>query len=276
MRALITNDDGITSPGLQELARRVESVGFEVVVVAPSFDASGTGASLGYISRDVPIKYQPHTIENLKGKAFGLNGPPALCAISGFLGAFGPIPDVVISGPNLGLNTGRSVLHSGTVGAALAAQNFGIRSLAVSLAVSDPWHWDTACRFTIELLDPLMRASNRCMLNLNVPALPYHEVKSMRWARLAEFGSVRSQIVDEGEGELFFDLVETAYAPPPNSDLGLVNAGFAAVTALNCSAEIWNTQISVGSEFVADQALPSADTGGKLEAPEAMRFTQPD
>jgi 5'-nucleotidase len=274
MRALITNDDGITSPGLQELARRVESIGFEVVVVAPSFDASGTGASLGYISRDVPIKYQSHTIENFKGQAFALNGPPALCTISGFLGAFGPKPDIVISGPNLGLNTGRSVLHSGTVGAALAAQNFGIRSLAVSLAVSDPWHWDTACRFSIDLLEPLMGASNRCMLNLNVPALPYHEVKSMRWASLAEFGSVRSQIVDEGDGELFFDLVETAYSPPANSDLGLVNAGFAAVTALNCSAEIWNTQTSAGNEVVAEHALPSADTGGKLEAPEAIRFAQ--
>ena len=51
MRALLTNDDGIDSPGLHELARQVEAAGFEVVVVAPSFDASGTGASLGHISR---------------------------------------------------------------------------------------------------------------------------------------------------------------------------------------------------------------------------------
>jgi len=276
MRALITNDDGITSPGLHELARQVESAGFEVVVVAPSFDASGTGASLGHISRDVPIEYKKHTIEKLKGPAFGLNGPPALCTISGFLSAFGPKPDVVLSGPNLGLNTGRSVLHSGTVGAALAAQNFGIRSLAVSLAVSDPWHWDTACRFAIELLDPLMQASNRCMLNLNVPALPYNEVKSMCWASLAEFGSVRSQIVEEGDGQLFFDLVQTDYDPPPQSDLGLVNAGFAAVTALNCSAEVWNNQISEGREFKSTHTLPSANAGGILKAPEAMRFTQPN
>jgi hypothetical protein len=53
-----------------------------------------------------------------------------------------------------------------------------------------------------------------------------------------------------------------------------VNAGFAAVTALNCSAEIWNTQTSAGNEVVAEHALPSADTGGKLEAPEAIRFAQ--
>ena len=119
-----------------------------------------------------------------------------------------------------------------------------------------------------------MQAPNRCMLNLNVPALPYNEVKSMYWAGLAEFGSVRSQIVEEGDGQLFFDLVQTDYDPPPHSDLGLVNAGFAAVTALNCSAEVWNNQVSEGREFKSNHTLPSANAGGKLKAPEAMRFTQ--
>ena len=121
-----------------------------------------------------------------------------------------------------------------------------------------------------------MQASNRCMLNLNVPALPYNEVKSMCWASLAEFGSVRSQIVEEGDGKLFFDLVQTDYDPPPHSDLGLVKAGFAAVTALNCSAEVWNNQVSKGSEFGSNHALPSANAGGELKAPEAMRSSHPN
>ena len=54
MRALITNDDGIDSLGLQELARCIEAEGFDVTVVAPSYDASGTGASLGHISKIDP------------------------------------------------------------------------------------------------------------------------------------------------------------------------------------------------------------------------------
>ncbi|MGB2238076.1 MAG: 5'/3'-nucleotidase SurE, partial [Pseudomonadales bacterium] len=62
MRALLTNDDGIDSPGLHALARQVEAAGFEVVVVAPSFDASGTGASLGHISREHPIHYEKRQI----------------------------------------------------------------------------------------------------------------------------------------------------------------------------------------------------------------------
>ena len=121
MRALITNDDGIDSLGLQELARCIEAEGFDVTVVAPSYDASGTGASLGHISKDRPINFKEVAVPGLSGRAFSLDGPPALCAIAGHLEAFGPRPDIVVSGPNLGLNTGRSVLHSGTVGAALAA-----------------------------------------------------------------------------------------------------------------------------------------------------------
>ncbi|MFL2536967.1 MAG: 5'/3'-nucleotidase SurE [Candidatus Azotimanducaceae bacterium] len=76
MRALLTNDDGIDSLGLQELARHVEAAGFEVVIVAPSYDASGTGASLGHISRERPIHYEKRQIQGLRGDAFSLDGPP--------------------------------------------------------------------------------------------------------------------------------------------------------------------------------------------------------
>ncbi len=267
MRALLTNDDGIDSLGLQELARHVEAAGFEVVIVAPSYDASGTGASLGHISRERPIHYEKRQIQGLKGDAFALDGPPALCTITSHLEAFGPRPDVVISGPNLGLNTGRSVLHSGTVGAALAAQNFGIKGLAVSLAVSDPWHFETACRYTVDLLGPLMQGPDRCVLNLNVPALPYNETQGLRWGGLAEFGSVRSQIVDQAEGKLFFDLVETAYNPPRDSDLGLVNAGFAALTALHGTCEVWHNRAEPGDEFASEQGIPGATARHQLAAP---------
>ena len=267
MRALLTNDDGIDSPGLHELARHVEAAGFEVVVVAPSFDASGTGASLGHISRDRPIGYKEVQIDGLAGKAFALDGPPALCTITSHLEAFGPRPDIVVSGPNLGLNTGRSVLHSGTVGAALAAQNFGLRGLAVSLAVSEEWHFDTACQYAIELLNALVNGPERCALNLNVPALPYGQTKGLRWGGLAEFGSVRSQIVDQAEGKLFFDLVETEYTPPADSDLGLVNAGFAAVTSLQCNAEVWIDNTMPGSRFDENNALPATVSSGQISAP---------
>jgi 5'-nucleotidase len=187
------------------------------------------------------------------------------------LEAFGPKPDVVISGPNLGLNTGRSVLHSGTVGAALAAQNFGMKGLAVSLAVSDPWHFDTACKYTLKVIHQVVEGPPRCVLNLNVPALPFDETKGLKWGGLAAFGSVRSQIIQQDNNALSFDLVETEYQPPEDSDLGLVNAGFAAITSLQSNAEVWNEGVQPGLAFSEAQPLPSASTNAAVTAPSHYR-----
>ena len=264
MRALITNDDGIGSEGLHVLARAVEQAGFDVTVIAPSYNASGTGASLGHLSIDTPIQYAERPIEGLSGKAYALDGPPALCTITGHLEGLGPAPDLVVSGINAGLNTGRSVLHSGTVGAALAAQNFGIRGIAVSLDTADEWYWETAGALTAQLLPTLIGGPERCVLNLNVPALPLSDIKGIRWAGLAAFGSVRSEITDATHGELFFDLVETDYEPPIESDLGLVRSGYAAITALHGTSEVWHDSVLPGHEFKASQGIPGASALHRL------------
>src|SRR5262249_6659124 len=99
-------------------------------------------------------------------------------------------PDVVVSGINAGLNTGRAVLHSGTVGAALTAQNFGLSALAVSLQGGEPWQWDTACELALELMGMLLDSPARSVLNLNVPDRERGSVLGLRWARLAPFGEV--------------------------------------------------------------------------------------
>jgi broad specificity polyphosphatase/5'/3'-nucleotidase SurE len=90
MRVLCTNDDGIRSPGLHALAHHLRLAGHDVLVAAPAEDLSGASAAIGRLHVD-------------------------------HLGAFGEPPDVVVSGINSGLNTGHSVLHSGTVGATGAA-----------------------------------------------------------------------------------------------------------------------------------------------------------
>ena len=86
------------------------------------------------------IAYQRAVVEGAEAvEAYGLDASPALSVIAGALGAVGPKPDLVLSGINHGVNVGRSVLHSGTVGAALTASQLGISALAVSLrAGADP------------------------------------------------------------------------------------------------------------------------------------------
>jgi 5'-nucleotidase len=136
MRVLVTNDDGIDAPGLHALARALAEDGRDVVVVAPDCDMSGSGAAIGQVHLDQSIDARRVGLPGLDGvPAYALAGAPGLCVLAARLAGFGPPPDVVVSGINPGCNTGRAVLHSGTVGAALTAANFGVRGLAVSIDV---------------------------------------------------------------------------------------------------------------------------------------------
>jgi 5'-nucleotidase len=136
MKVLVTNDDGVSSPGLHALVQALVDDGHDVVVAAPDRDMSGSGAAIGQIHVDEHIDAQPVELPGLPGvPAYAVDGPPGLCVLAARLGGFGYPPDVVVSGINPGCNTGRAILHSGTVGAALTAANFGGRGLAVSIDV---------------------------------------------------------------------------------------------------------------------------------------------
>lgn len=245
LRVLVTNDDGVASPGLHALVRRVADAGYDVMVVAPSRDMSGTGASLGKIHADRHVdadKVELPGIEDVP--AFAIDGPPGLCVLTARLGGLGPAPDLVVSGINPGCNTGRAVLHSGTVGAALTAANFGLRGLAVSIDGAlhakdgskngEGRHWETAAAVAVGALAWLVEAEPGTVLNLNVPDLPLTHLSGARWATLATFGTVRSAVVEpptEG-GRLQVEFRPTQEELPPDTDTALVRAGYVAVTTL--------------------------------------------
>jgi 5'-nucleotidase len=132
VRILVTNDDGIDSEGLHVLARAMTGYG-DVTVVAPDDEYSGASAALGALHLIQPEVHQTQ-ITGVP-EAWSVSGPPALCVMFARLGAFGPPFDMVVAGINPGVNVGRSVYHSGTVGAALTARAGGITGVAVSQAV---------------------------------------------------------------------------------------------------------------------------------------------
>jgi 5'-nucleotidase len=225
------------------LTAALAAAGLDVFVVAPDSDRSGTGAAIGLVHADQHLDAQEVELPGCRGiAAHAIDGPPGMCVIAARLGAFGEAPDVVVSGINPGLNTGRAILHSGTVGAALTAQNFGGSGLAVSTEVGTRWYWDTAARFAVEVFPRLLEAPPRTVLNLNVPARPYAEVGGVRWARLAAFGAVRAAVADTPDG-VQFELRAVDVAPAPDSDTGLVAAGFAALTTIVGIAEAWPAEL---------------------------------
>ena len=160
MRVLVTNDDGIFAPGLAAITRALAAWAadeHEIVVVAPLANHSGASAAVGTVYEREAISYRRVAVPGATGVcAFGVDAPPALAVLVGTLGGFGPRPDVIVSGVNLGVNVGRSVLHSGTVGATLAGAQLGVRGLAVSLRSGfPPEQWSTATTLALGILPAL-------------------------------------------------------------------------------------------------------------------------
>ncbi len=261
MRVLVTNDDGIEAAGLHVLAAYMEKTGHDVIVAAPDRDMSGTSASIGVLGAGATIDVRRVEVPGCGLEAWAVSGPPGLCAIAGRLGAFGDPPDIVVSGINAGLNTGRAILHSGTVGAALTAQNFGAKGLAVSVQAGEPWQWETAAAYAVEVLDTVRDAPARSVCNLNVPSLPHDEVKGLRWARLAAFGAVRAAIAERrDEGRLQVELRAVEQTLPPDTDTALCEAGYASLTAIVGIAEAWPADESMGTALgeVSQHPVPGA------------------
>ena len=233
MRILITNDDGFQSRGIGVLAAAVVAAGHDVVVVAPDRDQSGCGAGIGQWHMDEHIDVQDVELEDAPGvRAIAVRGTPALAVFAANLGAFGEPPELVVSGINPGLNTGRATLHSGTVGAALTGANLGLSGLAVSQDYGDPMRWATAAELAVEAIGWLDGAPDRTVLNLNVPNTGPDAVKGVRWASLAPFGSVRAAIADSTDGRLQMEFRAVDDELPADSDTALVFAGYAAVSSL--------------------------------------------
>jgi 5'-nucleotidase len=235
---MLTNDDGVRSSGLHALAIALHERGHEVIVVAPRDDMSGVAAAIGRIRADQRIDTSPASIPGAPDiRAHFLVGPPGLAVMAACLGAFGPPPDLVVSGINAGPNTGHACLHSGTVGAALTAATFGVSALAVSMAVGDPMPWRTACTLLDEPLELLARAPAATVLNLNAPAVPASSVRGLRWARLDHFGRVRVALAASSEEWLQMEYRVTDSELDPECDTALLEQGFATLTALEGVAE---------------------------------------
>ncbi len=236
MRILVTNDDGVESPGIKSLAAALAADGHDVTVFAPTTDRSGAGAGIGKLYGETPPPVVRADWSDVPGVAVhAMDAPPATAVLAACLGAFGEPPELVASGINPGQNTGHLVLHSGTVGAALTAAGLDVPGLAVSLQFSmdGEYRWETAATFAVAAVE--WTASNSDsrprVLNINVPNLPVDEVLGVREATLAAHGEVWIAAADVSGGDLKIEFKGLGEAAP-GTDVALVREGYVAVTPL--------------------------------------------
>jgi 5'-nucleotidase len=179
MRILLSNDDGYFAPGLAVLAKALADLG-TITVVAPERDHSGASNSL---TLDRPLTVR----ESANGFRF-VNGTPTDCVHLAVTGLLEDMPDVIVSGINLGANMGDDTIYSGTVAAATEGYLLGIPSLAVSLTSKAGRHYETAARVAHELVERFQRLplGEPVLLNVNVPDIPYEALKGIEVTRLGK------------------------------------------------------------------------------------------
>lgn len=177
MRILLSNDDGYFAPGLEALATALAGLG-EIVVVAPEQNRSGASNSL---TLDRPL-----FLKRAASGFYFVNGTPTDCVHLAVTGMLEYLPDIIVSGINLGANMGDDTIYSGTVAAATEGFLLGIPSLAISLTSFEGRHFSTAGRVARELVERFIADPIRepVLLNVNVPDLPYGELAGTEVTRL--------------------------------------------------------------------------------------------
>lgn len=240
MRALVTNDDGIDTVGLQTLARVAVRAGLDVTVAAPHVERSGSSASLTALEEGGRLIVREQPLEGHDGvRSLAVEATPGFIAFAAAHEAFGPAPDLVLSGVNHGPNTGNAVLHSGTVGAALTARTHGASALAVSNVAPRPRHWDTAAQMAERALAWLLAnmGAGPITLSVNVPDVPPSECRGLRQARLAAFGAVQAEVHETGEDYVTMTFSEVDAELEPGTDAYWLAEGWATVTSLAAPSE---------------------------------------
>jgi len=248
MRILVSNDDGIYSPGIAVLAEVASEFG-TVRVVAPDVEQSSMGHA---ITASRPLAYRPTHIGNLT--AYRVNGTPADCVALGI--HHWEHVDVVLSGLNLGLNLGNAIWHSGTLAAAKQAALLGVRGVALSAPAGLEPHYEYLKPWIRRVLAILLAESTPQLVNVNFPREP----KGLVWTRV----SVRrydGQIVptrDPLGRELFWFTVSPVEGAEEGTDRWAAEQGWVSLTPLRLDLTDEAALRTVRSTHPLDEAMAEA------------------
>lgn len=238
MRVLVTNDDGITSPGLTLLAEVALEAGHDVIVAAPNREYSGFSAALSGEDVDGELSTSEGRPPGLSAEveSTAVHASPGLIAYAAGLGAFGPRPDLLISGVNLGPNVGTAVVHSGTVGAALSAAAQGIPAMATSIDSARPRHWETARLVVAEAFAWLTsHPQDGRVLNINIPDVAPDDLLGLRTAALATFGGVPDTVDLRVRQLLFGAVANEEWSFDEDTDAHYLASGWATASLLRAT-----------------------------------------
>lgn len=235
MRILVTNDDGVESPGIIRLAEDLRALG-EVTVVAPDGDRSAISHRVTF---GEPVEMSP--VIGRSVPTFSCSGTPADCVVLGAYEACGGFPELLVSGINRGANLGDDINYSGTVAAAIEASIIGIPSIAISLAIrrgaEETLHWETASALVLRLVrEWRTRLPETSLLNVNVPNVVAEQLRGIRVTRQGRKRyEERLLRLPDGASAASFRIRGTydIGSATSGTDLEAIREGYASVTPVS-------------------------------------------
>jgi 5'-nucleotidase len=246
VRILVSNDDGYFAPGITLLAEALRQLG-EVTVVAPERDRSGASNSL---TLDRPL-----TVRRAPNGYFSVNGTPTDCVHIAVTGLLDFMPDVVVSGVNLGANMGDDTIYSGTVAAAAEGYLLGIPSLALSLTSKTGEHFESAIGIALQIVERLKRRpfAQPVLLNVNVPDVAPAGLGGVEVTRLGRRHKAEPVVklqTPRGETAYWIGPAGAAADAGPGTDFHAVEANRVSVTPLRMDLT-HDTQLAAAKEWLA-------------------------
>ena len=246
MKILVSNDDGYFAPGITLLAEALGQLG-EVTVVAPERDRSGASNSL---TLDRPL-----TVRRAPNGYFSVNGTPTDCVHIAVTGLLDFLPDIVVSGVNLGANMGDDTIYSGTVAAAAEGYLLGIPSVAVSLTSKTGEHFQSAIGVAVQIVERFKRRpfAEPVLLNVNVPDVPPESLRGIEVTRLGrrhKAEPVLKLLTPRGETAYWIGPAGGAADAGPGTDFHAVEAQRVSVTPLRMDLT-HNAQLTLAKDWMA-------------------------
>jgi 5'-nucleotidase len=229
MHILVTNDDGIASPGLHALARAMRPLG-QVWVVAPDRERTAAGHAL--------TLHKPLRITRVGPRIFAIDGTPTDCVNLALKKLLRRTPALVVSGINRGVNLGDDVTYSGTVSAALEGTIMGIPSIAVSQETGRIFRHEAAAFYASRVARAVLRYGlpAETLLNVNVPDRPKARIAGVRVAALSR-RRFDEPIIEKTDphGRKYYWIAGTrvSWSRQSDSDHELLRRGFVTLTPIH-------------------------------------------
>ncbi len=261
---LVTNDDGVNSPGLTSLFNAMKELG-DVLIVAPDRERSAASRSL--------TMHRPLKVDKLKEHIYSVNGTPTDCVAIGINKILSEKPSLVVSGINKGANLGDDITYSGTVSAAMESTIMGIPSFAISLVIEKqpkkvPLYFETASRIAIDIGRYILDKSlpYNTLLNINVPNVKMNSIRGIKFTRQGKrvYDNAVQDILDpNGNKHYWIGGGEPTWEEGNDTDIKAIQSNYISITPINLDLTNYKA-LQLLKESWSSKAPPTRKFKGNL------------